>query len=258
MVCHIFACNAVLYSSMGDANFFKLRFFAKVIMICFALMVIRHYFWNVICLQYFCITFLHCNAIFYYSIGDADFFKLRFATKVTVICFALIIIRHYFWKVICLQYFYITFLQCNAILYPSIGDADFLNLRFAAKVTVICFALMVIRHYFWKVICLQYFCSTFLQCSAILYPSIGGADFFKLRFAAKVIVICFALMVIRHYFWKVICLQYFCITFLQCNAIIYPSIGDADFFKLRFVAKVTMFCFALMVIRHYFWKVICL
>ena len=149
-------------------------------------------------------------------------------------------------------------MQCNAILYPSIGDADFLNLRFAAKVTVICFALMVIRHYFWKVICLQYFCSTFLQCSAILYPSIGGADFFKLRFAAKVIVICFALMVIRHYFWKVICLQYFCITFLQCNAIIYPSIGDADFFKLRFAAKVTMICFALMVIRHYFWKVICL
>ena len=153
MVCHIFACNAVLYSSMGDANFFKLRFFAKVtIMICFALMVIRHYFWNVICLQYFCITFLHCNAIFYYSIGDADFFKLRFATKVTVICFALIIIRHYFWKVIGLQYFCITFLQCNAIIYLSIGDADFFKLRFVAKVTMICFALMVIRHYFWKVI----------------------------------------------------------------------------------------------------------
>ena len=152
----------------------------------------------------FLLTFLHCNAIFYHSIGDTDFFKLRFATKVTVICIVLIIIRHYFWKVICLQYFCIKLLQCNAILYPSIGDADFLNMRFAAKVTVICFALMVIRHYFWKVICLQYFCITFLQCNAIIYPSIGDADFFKLRFAAKVTMICFALMVIRHYFWKVI------------------------------------------------------
>ena len=99
-------CNATLYSSMGDANFFKLKFFAKVTIICFALMVIRHYFWNVICLQYFCIIFLQCNAILYHSIGDADFLKLKFNAKVTVICFALMVIRHYFWKVICLQYFY--------------------------------------------------------------------------------------------------------------------------------------------------------
>ena len=97
-------CNATLYSSMGDANFFKLKFFAKVTIICFALMVIRHYFWNVICLQYFCIIFLQCNAIvFYHSIGDADFLKLKFTAKVTVICFALMVIRHYFWKVIFLQ-----------------------------------------------------------------------------------------------------------------------------------------------------------